>query len=112
MATRSVKTAAKALGKLGGSVKSTAKTATARENGKKGGRPRIVLSAPCWAVGINARTGQAIDEGLLAIGTRLRRLSKGQTEVGPRWTFEASTDEGRSWFKQESFEAPKTKETT
>lgn len=31
---------AKALGKLGGKVKSEAKAAAARENGKKGGRPR------------------------------------------------------------------------
>jgi len=32
--------AAVALGKLGGSKKSEAKTKTARENGKKGGRPK------------------------------------------------------------------------
>jgi hypothetical protein len=31
---------AAALGKLGGSVKSKAKAKAARENGKKGGRPR------------------------------------------------------------------------
>jgi hypothetical protein len=31
---------AKALGKLGGKVKSEAKAAAARENGKKGGRPK------------------------------------------------------------------------
>lgn len=31
---------AQALGRLGGSVKSPAKTAAVRENGKKGGRPR------------------------------------------------------------------------
>lgn len=34
--------AAVALGKLGGKAKSTAKTATARENGRKGGRPILV----------------------------------------------------------------------
>ena len=33
---------AAALGKLGGSVKSKAKAAAARKNGKKGGRPRKV----------------------------------------------------------------------
>ncbi len=33
---------AAALGKLGGSVKSKAKAKAARENGKKGGRPRKV----------------------------------------------------------------------
>ena len=33
---------AQALGKLGGSVKSEAKTKAVRENGKKGGRPKLV----------------------------------------------------------------------
>lgn len=33
--------AAVALGRLGGSVKSAAKTATAQINGAKGGRPRL-----------------------------------------------------------------------
>ncbi len=33
-------TAAVALGRKGGKAKSEAKTAAARENGKKGGRPR------------------------------------------------------------------------
>ncbi len=35
-----VKTAASTLGRLGGSVKSERKSAAARENGRKGGRPR------------------------------------------------------------------------
>jgi hypothetical protein len=35
---------AAALGKLGGSVKSKAKAKAARENGKKGGRPRKAKS--------------------------------------------------------------------
>ena len=34
---------AQALGKKGGSVKSEAKTKASRENGKKGGRPKLTL---------------------------------------------------------------------
>jgi hypothetical protein len=34
--------AAVALGKLGGSVKSESKSAAARKNGKKGGRPKAI----------------------------------------------------------------------
>lgn len=37
---------AKALGKLGGKVKSEAKAAAARKNGKLGGRPRKAVSNP------------------------------------------------------------------
>lgn len=39
--------AAVALGKLGGSVKTDAKAAAARENGKKGGRPFSFTCASC-----------------------------------------------------------------
>lgn len=35
--------AAQALGRLGGKVKSAAKTKAVRQNGKKGGRPRKIL---------------------------------------------------------------------
>jgi len=37
-----MRAAAALLGKLGGKVKSAAKTAACRENGKRGGRPRKV----------------------------------------------------------------------
>lgn len=37
---------AKALGKLGGKVKSEAKAAASRENGKKGGRPKKQKNSP------------------------------------------------------------------
>ena len=37
---------AAALGKLGGKAKSPAKTATARENGRKGGRPKSKVKLP------------------------------------------------------------------
>lgn len=40
----SVNKAAQQLGKLGGQVKSEAKTKAARLNGKKGGRPKKILS--------------------------------------------------------------------
>ena len=45
---RAIHKAASALGKLGGSVKSERKTAAARENGKKGGRP--VMEMKTWYV--------------------------------------------------------------
>ena len=45
---RAIHKAASALGKLGGSVKSERKTAAARENGKKGGRP--VMEMKTWCV--------------------------------------------------------------
>ena len=38
--------AAAALGKLGGKAKSPAKTATARANGRKGGRPKNKVKLP------------------------------------------------------------------
>lgn len=54
--------AAAALGKLGGKAKSPAKTATARANGRKGGRPILIairsVSTGEWnvrKVGANAR---------------------------------------------------------
>lgn len=39
--TNKITSAAAVLGKLGGSVKSEAKAASSRENGKRGGRPRM-----------------------------------------------------------------------
>lgn len=39
--TNKITSAAALLGKIGGSVKSTAKAASSRENGKLGGRPRM-----------------------------------------------------------------------
>jgi hypothetical protein len=38
--TKAISDAARKMGRKGGAVKSERKTATSRENGKKGGRPR------------------------------------------------------------------------
>lgn len=60
---------AKALGKLGGKVKSEAKAAAARENGKKGGRPRSEVAALADREGISRQ----------AAWYRLRKASKRKT---------------------------------
>jgi hypothetical protein len=49
--------AAVTLGSLGGKVRSTAKAEAARENGKKGGRPRCFLCRAEGARWIQAPTG-------------------------------------------------------
>jgi hypothetical protein len=40
--------AAQSLGRLGGKAKSAAKIAAAKENGKRGGRPKKVNMELCW----------------------------------------------------------------
>jgi hypothetical protein len=50
--------AAAALGKKGGSVKSEAKTASSRENGKKGGRPATDAFNEMFPVGQDFHTGK------------------------------------------------------
>lgn len=40
---RHIHQAASSLGRMGGSVKSDRKTASSRENGKKGGRPKKII---------------------------------------------------------------------
>lgn len=52
--------AAAILGKKGGQAKSEAKTAAARENGRKGGRPPSGKLAAKWSIKMNGIWGNAV----------------------------------------------------
>jgi len=97
-----VKSAAAVLG----SIKSDAKAAAARTNGAKGGRPSLYLTQALFSTGITA-TGKETTEGTLEAGARIRAITEGVDSAGqPVWTFQASTDGGKTWFKERSHERP------
>lgn len=66
-----------------------------------------------FAVGIHGKTGQQTEEGTLAVGTLIKRVKMdGGYGSLRRWVFLASTDGGKSWYKQVSYDAPELDERT
>lgn len=62
------------------------------------------LTRPCQATGIHGVTGRPYVEGPLDEGTLCRQIVTRETEGGAKTTFEASSDEGRSWYLNETYE--------
>lgn len=64
-------------------------------------RPAVkALARDVWCEGIHGVTGQVTEEGTLAAGALVREMESEETEDGLSTEFEASTDGGRTWFRQ------------
>ena len=73
---------------------------------------KLTLAKDTYATGIHGVTGQEIDEGELEAGTPVRAIrvhTEGPTEAETCYRFEASTNEGRTWYTQETYGRPATK---
>ena len=85
--------AAQQLGKLGGSVKSDAKTTAARENGKKGGRPRMNFYWDQLAGALGMLKSNGVDLPWSELNMKLRQIA---AEHGPN----CDTDEVKLMYRQ------------
>jgi hypothetical protein len=72
--------------------------------------PRTIVSITkrnCFVTSIHAQTGQATSEGILAAGSLARNIFTESIPEGRITTFEASTDNGKHWYRTETFEPVK-----
>lgn len=72
--------------------------------------PRTAVSftkRDCFVTSIHAQTSQATSEGTLAAGALARNIITESTPEGSVTTFEASTDNGKHWYRTETFEPVK-----
>ena len=71
------------------------------------------LTKDLFAVGLHGKTGQATEEGTLAAGSLIKQIKAGGGDgTLRRWMFLASTDGGKTWYKQVSYEAPQLDDRT
>ena len=68
---------------------------------------RFITKRDCFVTSIHAQTGQATSEGILAEGALARNIITESTPEGSLTTFEASTDNGKHWYRTETFETVK-----
>jgi len=69
---------------------------------------KLALAKDTYATGVHGITGQELEEGWLAAGTLVRRVSVSDTLDGPVTRYEASTDNGGAWYKQITHDAIET----
>ena len=71
-----------------------------------------ILSKDIFTTTIHGTTGQEIDEGTLVSGCKIKNVREHEeTPFGKLYRFEVSTDDGKTWFTQQSFELPETETT-
>jgi transcription elongation GreA/GreB family factor len=87
-----------------GSASSERKTRAVRENAKLGGRP-LTLKDELETVGSLAE--EETFHGVLAIGTKVRRIQRAETKYRSVWMFQARVEAG--WVDQLSWVEPGTK---
>ena len=82
-------------------IPSGARSEQSRENGRRGGRPlTLKVDLPT----VEHFAGRDSSEGVLAAGTRLRRIERSETEDGPVWSFWAKGPGG--WIEQRAYAEP------
>lgn len=66
------------------------------------------LNREICTASIHGITGQAYEYGRLAVGTLVRNIREEGLALdgGSKFRFEASTDDGETWYTQESIEKP------
>ena len=66
------------------------------------------LLADIYCVGLGHDRKRDLDEGVLVAGALIRALQPEKNEKDV-WFFQASTDGGRTWYWQRSYERPPIK---